>query len=42
MSYTVKQLAKLSPEFKKFYDSLHPKLLSYIVEAMQIFAENEL
>ena len=32
----------LTPEFKKFYDQLHPKLLNFVVEAMQIFAEREL
>lgn len=32
----------LTPEFKQFYDQLHPKLHGYIIEAMKIFAENEL
>lgn len=32
----------LTPEFKRFYDKLHPELLNYIVEAMKIFAEREL
>lgn len=32
----------LTPEFKNFYDQLHPKLLEYIIEAMQIFSEKSL
>lgn len=32
----------LTPEFKKFYDQLDPRLLKYITEAMKIFAEREL
>ncbi len=32
----------LTPEFKKFYDQLHPELLEYIVEAMRIFAEKDI
>jgi MerR family transcriptional regulator, thiopeptide resistance regulator len=37
-------LAKLyqTPEFRKFYDNRHPKLLEFIVAAMKIFAEREL
>lgn len=31
-----------TPEFRKFYDVRHPKLLEFMVEAMQIFAKNEL
>lgn len=31
-----------SPEFKKFYDQLHPELLKFIVEGMVFFAEREL
>jgi DNA-binding transcriptional MerR regulator len=31
-----------TPEFRKFYDDRHPKLLEFMVEAMQIFAESEL
>jgi len=31
-----------TPEFKKFYDQHHPKLLAFLVEAMKIFAEREL
>ncbi len=31
-----------TPEFRKFYDSRHPKLLNFIVAAMKIFAEKEL
>jgi len=31
-----------TPEFKKFYDKLHPELLEFIVEAMKIFAKSEL
>jgi len=30
-----------TPEFSKFYDSRHPKLLKFIVKAMKIFAEKE-
>lgn len=32
----------LTPEFKKFYEQQHSDLLKFIVEAMKIFAENEL
>jgi hypothetical protein len=32
----------LTPEFKKFYDQVHPELLNYIVEAMRIFADQKL
>lgn len=31
-----------TPEFRKFYDSRHPKLLEFIVAAMKIFAENKI
>lgn len=31
-----------SPEFSRFYTKLHPELLAFIVEAMQIFADKEL
>ncbi|CAM2840647.1 MerR family transcriptional regulator [Legionella worsleiensis] len=31
-----------TPEFRKFYDTRHPKLLEFMVEAMKIFAEHEL
>ncbi|WP_347252455.1 MerR family transcriptional regulator [Legionella sp.] len=31
-----------TPEFKKFYDHHHPKLLEFIVAAMKVFAEAEL
>lgn len=31
-----------TPEFKEFYNKLHPKLLDFIVEAMKFFAEKEL
>ena len=31
-----------TPEFKTFYDHHHPKLLAFLVEATQIFAESEL
>lgn len=31
-----------TPEFRKFYDDRHPKLLKFMVEAMKIFAEKEL
>jgi DNA-binding transcriptional MerR regulator len=30
------------PDFVKFYDDIHPKLLKFLMEAMKIFAENEL
>ena len=30
------------PEFRIFYDSRHPKLLQFMLEAMRIFAEKEL
>ncbi len=29
-------------EFRIFYDSRHPKLLDYMIEAMKLFAEKEL
>lgn len=28
-----------TPEFRKFYDSLHPELLEFIVNAMKVFAQ---
>lgn len=31
-----------TPEFRKFYDDRHPKLLTFFIEAMKIFAEREL
>lgn len=31
-----------TPEFKEFYNKLHPKLLVFIVDAMKLFAEKEL
>lgn len=31
-----------TPEFRKFYDTRHPKLLEFMIEAMKIFAEHEL
>lgn len=31
-----------TPEFKKFYESLHPDLLDFIIEAMTIYAKREL
>ncbi len=30
------------PDFVKFYDGIHPKLLKFLVEAMKIFAEHNL
>ena len=30
-----------TPDFKKFYDSHHPDLLQFLVEAMKIFADRE-
>jgi len=30
------------PDFVAFYDGIHPKLLAYLVEAMKVFAENDL
>lgn len=30
------------PDFVKFYESFHPQLLNYLIEAMEIFAEKEL
>lgn len=30
------------PDFVKFYNDIHPKLLTFIMEAMKIFAEKEL
>lgn len=30
------------PDFVKFYDGIHPKLLKFLVEAMKVFAEREL
>lgn len=31
-----------TPEFRKFYDNHHPKLLEFIVEAMKIYSEKSL
>lgn len=31
-----------TPDFKKFYDKLHPDLLEFMLKAMKIFAENKL
>jgi len=31
-----------TPEFRKFYDKHHPKLLQFFIEAMKIFSEKEL
>jgi len=31
-----------TPEFRKFFDKRHPKLLPFFIEAMKIFAEREL
>lgn len=31
-----------TPEFRKFYDRYHSKMVEFMVEAMKIFAENEL
>lgn len=31
-----------TPEFRKFYDNRHPKLLEFIVAAMKVFAENKI
>ncbi len=31
-----------TPEFRKFYDDRHPKLLGFFIEAMKIFSEREL
>ena len=31
-----------TPEFRKFYEKLHPEILEFIVEAMGILAEREL
>ncbi len=36
------QLYGSHPDFIKFYDDLHPKLLKYLAEAMKVFAEREL
>jgi DNA-binding transcriptional MerR regulator len=36
------QLYCSHPDFVKFYDEIHPKLLRFLVEAMKIFAEHEL
>lgn len=30
------------PDFVKFYDDIHPKLLKFLMEAMKVFAENNL
>ena len=31
-----------TPEFRKCFDTRHPQLLSYIIEAMKIYAKNKL
>jgi MerR family transcriptional regulator, thiopeptide resistance regulator len=31
-----------TPEFKKFYDDRHPKLLAFMIEAMKVFADRKL
>ena len=31
-----------TPDFRKFYDKLHPDLLEFMLKAMKIFAENKL
>ena len=31
-----------TPEFKKFYDDRHPKLLAFMIEATKVFAERDL
>ncbi len=31
-----------TPEFRKFFDDRHPKLLEFMIESMKIFAENKL
>lgn len=36
------QLYASHPDFVKFYNDIHPKLLSFLTEAMKIFAEREL
>lgn len=36
------QLYCSHPDFVKFYQDIHPELLTYLVTAMKIFAENEL
>ncbi len=36
------QLYASHPDFVKFYDDIHPELLKFLMEAMRIFAENEL
>jgi DNA-binding transcriptional MerR regulator len=36
------QLYGSHPDFVKFYNDIHPKLLDFLVEAMKIFAEREL
>ncbi len=36
------QLYGSHPDFVKFYYDIHPKLLSFLVEAMKVFAEREL
>jgi DNA-binding transcriptional MerR regulator len=38
------RLAQLyqTPEFRKFYEDRHPKLLEFMIEAMKVFAELEL
>lgn len=31
-----------TPEFRKFFDSLHPKLLEFVIAAMEVYARNKL
>lgn len=38
----ITQLYNEHPDFRKFYDKYHPKLVSYLTEAIKIFAEREL
>lgn len=36
------QLYASHPDFVKFYDDIHPELLKFLMEAMKVFAENNL
>jgi hypothetical protein len=36
------QLYASHPDFVKFYDDIHPKLLPFLMEAMKVFAEKNL
>lgn len=36
------QLYNSHPDFIKFYNDIHPQLLNFLMEAMRIYAENEL